>query len=170
MWFTLAPSDLLEGPALPFRFELDAVIPAAPAQVFAVLAEPSTWPSWYADMKRAEWRSQTPRGVGSVRQVVLGGLAARERFVAWQPGRRLAFTVTEASLPLVTKLVEDFVLEPTSVGTTHLTWRVHYAPTWFLRPLHPVLRAVFGWLFARSLDGLAGFLRRSAPVPVARAA
>jgi hypothetical protein len=170
MWFVVAPADLLEAPNLPFRFELDAVLPAAPAQVFAVLAEPSTWPSWYADMKRAHWIIKNPRGVGSLRQVDLAMLSARERFLVWQPGRRLAFTVTEASLPLVDKLVEDFVLQPTNAGTTRLTWRIHYRPTWWLRPLHAVMRLVFGRLFARSVDGLAAYLSKVAPAPVLRAA
>lgn len=167
MWFALAPCDLLEAPGLPFRFELEAELPAPPARVFAALAEPSTWPLWYADMVKATWTSRSPRGVGSTRQVELKGLAAREQFVLWQPGRRLAFAAIEASLPLVRKLVEDFKLDPTSDGGTRLAWRVHYEPTWYMRPLHPVLRLVFGRLFARSLDGLRAYLRASAEAPAA---
>src|SRR5439155_25970150 len=101
MWHALTPSELGFTNESPFRFENEAVAEAPPDRVFAVLADAPGWPRWCKDFKKAEWTTAAPPGVGSTREVKMrDGLGARERMLAWEPGRRFAFSVDELTRPL----------------------------------------------------------------------
>jgi hypothetical protein len=58
----------------------------SPAEVSAYAGDPSNAPSWYANIRSVDWRTEPPVGVGS-----------RMDFVAQFLGRRLAYTPTRWS-------------------------------------------------------------------------
>jgi hypothetical protein len=96
-----------------------------------------------------DWTSARPFGVGTTRRVkVLGGvLSADERFFAWEEGRRYAFHLTNANMPLFRSLAEDYVVEPDGESACRFTWTIAAAPTALGRPGAPVNAALFGSLF-----------------------
>lgn len=143
--------DFFDHPPAHFRNEIE--LPAPPERVFALLGDPPGWASWFDDMKSGAWTSAPPYGVGATRTMVLGLTTAEERILAWEPGRRFAFRIERLGVPLVRAMDEDYRLEPTPSGCT-LVWFVAYEPTWLARAVHPLVRAVFGRQFRRSLEGL----------------
>ncbi|MBT1098045.1 SRPBCC family protein [Streptomyces sp. Tu102] len=76
------------------------------------------------------WTSPRPFGVGTTRQVgVFGALQADERYFLWEEGRRQAFHITRANLPLFKRFGEYYDIEPRSDTTCRFTWKVAAEPT-----------------------------------------
>jgi hypothetical protein len=82
--------------------------------------------------------------------------ARLQNFTVWEPGQRMVFFLSECSLPLI------YTITPLEDGTVRLTWQVSYSPTWWLRPLHPMLRPYFKRDFSRAAANLERLLRRLA--------
>ncbi|MDT7589862.1 MAG: hypothetical protein QOE32_7412, partial [Pseudonocardiales bacterium] len=76
------------------------------------------------------WTSERPFGIGTTRQAkILGGaLTVQERYFLWEEGRRKAFCVVEASLPVFERLAEDYVVEPLGSDRCRLTWTIAMEP------------------------------------------
>jgi uncharacterized protein YndB with AHSA1/START domain len=164
MWFACEPVALGFTERSPFHIENVRVIDASPAHLFEILANGDIMRDWFPDVVSARWYG-TPGGLGSEREVILKTLKVKERFIAWDEGKRLTFHAYAITLPIVTALVEDFTLEPITEGgkvRTRFTWRAHYAPTLAARLVHPVIRFVFGKMFANAADGLARYARAHA--------
>jgi hypothetical protein len=121
-----------------------------PARAFELCASAERLGAWLEDFVGCEWTSAAPHGVGSTRDVTLKLLAVTERFLAWQAGERIAFTMTKTTLPVFSRAVEDMQFVALGPGRTRLRWAVHYDVPWWARPAHPVTRAVFQRIFARS--------------------
>jgi uncharacterized protein YndB with AHSA1/START domain len=158
MWFALEVQDLSFTKTAPFMFENEAILDASPERVFEIIATGENQPTWFKDFVGVRWTSPPPNGVGSERDVELKLLTASERFLAWEPGKRLTFTMHRMTLPLVEAMVEDMVFEPIGADRTRLLWRAHYRPRAFMRPFHPILRVVFGQIFQESTRGLAAYV------------
>jgi hypothetical protein len=79
--------------------------------------------SWTKGVKRLTWTSPRPFGVGTTRELEMGGgMKLRERFFRWEEGHRKTFTGVEATRGIFRHLVEDYVVEPTEHGS-RLSWR-----------------------------------------------
>lgn len=154
MWFSLNECELGFCEASPFQIKNEVLLDCDAPTAFSLLAEDRHLEAWLEGCKRARWTSELPRGVGSTREVVLDTIAVREKFVAWEPGVRMTFTGTEISAPLTRRVMEDFRFESLGPNATRFLWTLHYEPRLFMRPIHPIVRAVFRRLFKRSLDRL----------------
>ena len=88
-----------------------------------------------------------PFSVGTTREVkVLGGaLKLRERFFLWDQGRRYSFYMTDANVPLLHSIAEDYVVEADGPNRCTFTSTVALAPTALGKPGG----AVYGFLFNR---------------------
>jgi uncharacterized protein YndB with AHSA1/START domain len=157
MWFDVEPTDLSFVDAAPFIIENEAVINASPERVFEVFSTGEGQIEWFRDFKATRWLSEAPHGVGSTREIELKTLTVKERFVAWEPGRRLSFTIYAITLPLVTAMLEDLHFEPMGPDRTRLRWRVNYRPSVAMRLVHPVARSIFGEMFSASTAGIARY-------------
>ena len=142
----------------PFRFVNEGEMPVSAERLFEVLADASTWPKWFDDMREARWTSPAPYGVGSTRYVRLTTTAVDERILAFEPGRRFAFRLESIGLPLVRAMVEDYAVESLGATRSKLHWVAAYEPTTLARAVHPVVRAVFGRQFRRTVAGLQTYL------------
>ncbi|MFT3774979.1 MAG: SRPBCC family protein [Minicystis sp.] len=114
---------------------------------------------WFQDFVACRWTSPAPHGVGSEREIELKLLTVKERFLAWEPGKRLTFHIHAITLPFVKAMVEDMVMEPLSDRSCRVTWTVHYRPSLLMKLGHPIGRAIFGKMFKGSLDGLAKYAK-----------
>jgi hypothetical protein len=93
------------------------------------------------------WTSPRPFSVGTTREAkVLGSaLKLRELFFLWEEGRRYAFYMTEANVPLFRSIAEDYIVEPDGPNRCTFRWTVALAPTAIGKPGG----AVYGFLFNR---------------------
>lgn len=68
---------------------------AAPATVFAALADGSRWQDWAGPfVPRSSWAAGSPPGgLGAVRRLGLGRLSSREQIVEFDPPRRLSYVL-----------------------------------------------------------------------------
>lgn len=141
----------------PLRVEARGTSSASPEAVFAVLADHERWPEWFPGVKRVTVLGPA-EGVGARRRVAIPGATVDEEFIAWEPGRRWAFTATAARPGLFRSLVEDCRLEPTDGGGTAITYTMSFDPA----PVAGVLlRAMAGRMRANNTKALANLARRA---------
>jgi len=160
MPFKLLERDLNFLNTDPHVVQADRLVPCSPDEVFKALADSPRWTTWFEGMRQADWTSEPPHGVGSTRVVRIGPLRAAERFLIWEPGKRLAFVITGASLPGVRSVVEDLQLEGAGNGT-RLHYRIALGFSAPLRPLGSVLRSLLRRALRRSLVAFAAHLQEA---------
>lgn len=160
MWFKLEPCELEFAERSVHRFRNEGLINAPPERVFGLLAS-DAWPEWYPDFLSVKWVTPGPHGQGSTREVKLKTLSARERFVAWEPGKRISFSIDEVTLPLIRKMMEDVRLDPAAEGKTRVVWDIHYEPRTVMRLIHPIARAIFGRMFRQAVLNLGRYVDRA---------
>lgn len=162
-WHATRPSELDYVVIAPYCMENEIQIEVPPAKVFQILSE-SNWGDWFVDFQSVEWTSQPPYRVGSTRTVTLKSLAVKERFLAWDPGRRFSFSIDAISLPLLEGMMEDMQLEPRKDGSaTHFRWRVFYTPNPLMAALRPIAQPLFAGMFHQSLENLKAYAEKPAP-------
>lgn len=161
MWFRAEPQDLHFTETAPYSIRNEAILTATPEVVFDVLADPTAWPRWFDDILEVHWTTDPPHGVGSGRQVKLKQMTVRERFLAFERGRRFCFTVEAITLPLVKGLIEDYQLEPFDEAKSRLVWTVYYRPRTLLRPIQGLIRPIFERMFTKAARSLARYLAES---------
>jgi uncharacterized protein YndB with AHSA1/START domain len=159
MRFSLRPEDLGFVARAPVVVRAEVTVPAAPTAVWPAFADAPTWVEWFAGMTDARWTSPPPHAVGSTRSVQVMGLAADETILAFDPGKRFAFRVDAANLPVLTALVEEVTLEPDGAGT-RVVYRQALALRPWLRFLAPLLRGQMQAGLQRGLAGLAPWVAR----------
>jgi hypothetical protein len=134
------------------RYRYSSMLRATPDAVFAELGDPSLW---FALLRRSVWKTGATSGVGAEREVdVLGFGSLRERMLAWDPGQRVAFTMTGTTSPLIARMAESIVLEPLEDGV-RFHWSVFLTPTRLGRVIQPAQGAILKGLFVRSMARLA---------------
>lgn len=133
----------------PVRYREVFAIARPAADVWAELVSDEPL-GWCRELSLA-WTSPRPFGVGTTREArVLGALKVQERFFAWEEGRRQAFEVTAANVPVFRRLAEDFLVEPAGSGRCTLTWSVGLEPTALGRAGGPLNALLFRRLFAQT--------------------
>ncbi|WP_280397273.1 SRPBCC family protein [Nocardia carnea] len=132
--FPLEPADDTFLNTTGRRYTHIVDIPASRQQVWATLTADDALVSWSPVITAARWTSPRPFGVGTTRQVTLGGaLRLDERFYRWDENSRMTFTVDAASVPGLRRFAEDLTLLP--LGTaTRLVWTFALEGTPLLRP------------------------------------
>jgi uncharacterized protein YndB with AHSA1/START domain len=112
----------------PYVFSNSVDLAVTPEQLWEVLDDADAWPRWASVIRKVEWTSPQPHGVGTTRTVtMLGGLKGDEEFLAWEPGERMAFRFNAASLEAVKAFAELYTIEATPEGC-RLTWTLAQEP------------------------------------------
>ena len=143
---SLEPVDESYFEQAPQRLSQTWSIPKPAEEVWGELA--GDRPLHWCRGLNARWTSQRPLGVGSTRRVkALGLLSAEEHFFIWEEGRRMAFYITHANLPLFARLAEDYVVEPEGDARCRFTWSAAITPSPLGKPGAPVNRLLFGSFF-----------------------
>ena len=146
----------------PVRHVFSAVVRAPRADVFAAIADPPGWTAWFPGVRSARYSSPPPYGVGTIREADVSGTRWVEEMIAWDEGRRWAYTVTESSTPLASAQVEVFeVADAVRDGApaTRVTWTLAIEPRLLQRLTGPIAPLVMGRVFARAMANLERQLR-----------
>lgn len=161
--FRLEPQSLDFVETAPLRVSDSAVVRAPAAKVFEVFADTESWPAWFPLMQKARWVGKETSGVGAEREVGLLLLGKyTERFLAWEPGKRFAFTMTKSSSPLANAIAEDFRFTEVDGGkATRIDWVLAARPRLIGRALRPVLETTMKRVFKSSGPRLEKYIARS---------
>jgi len=138
----------------PMKVEARAESHAAPDAVFRVLADHERWPEWFPSV-RSVTVIGAAEGVGARRRVVVPGMSVDEEFIAWEPGKRWAFTGISARPRFTRALVEDCVLTPLDSGGTAITYTMYLDPPPLFRVLMGVSLARIAKNNIRAMENLA---------------
>ncbi|MGW2702813.1 SRPBCC family protein [Streptomyces sp. NPDC001340] len=124
----------------PFRQACTRQLHASADAIFEQLAaHPEDWPRWFAPADDVHFEGPPPYGVGSLRYFRLYRvIRARDRIIAWDPGRRFAYCALEANAPGVLALLEEWTLTPSTDTRTTVTWTLAIDSR---APVHLLLRA-----------------------------
>ncbi|MCV7065791.1 SRPBCC family protein [Mycolicibacterium farcinogenes] len=150
--FALESADADFFTTAPHIFTYHKRFAAPPERVWESLVSDESLAAWGPSVKRVNWLTPRPFGVGSAREVTLapGVVRVHENFFRWDEGRRYSFAVEHASIPSLRRFAEDYLVEPAGDGRTQFTWVVAIEPKpAFAIPfkgLAPVLKAAFGRL------------------------
>ena len=118
MWFTMRKEDVGFVERARSVHVAEATMAAPRARVFGAFVDPESWPDWFPNVRRAAYTSPPPFGVGTIREAHVGGTRWVEEMMAWDDGRRWAWTVLRASVPFATAQVECFEFADAGAGTT----------------------------------------------------
>jgi Polyketide cyclase / dehydrase and lipid transport len=151
--FPLEARDLAWVDRAPVVIAKSFTLGAPTAEVWNRLADLGAWSEWCGGMKRV--RIDGPAtGVGALRTVWVGLTRVQERFVVWDPGQRLTFTLTGSNTPGLHSMVEDWATapDPQNPARTLLTVRVGIEAAGILRPFPGLVRTIM----SGPLRGAAG--------------
>lgn len=129
-WYPLQPCDESFFGCAPHVYRYPVELPVAPERVWESLTSEHALADWGLGLRKVEWTSPRPFGVGTTREVVLplGAMAVREKFFRWDEGHRKSFCATEANRPLLKRLAEDYLVERTKSGS-RFVWTIAMEPT-----------------------------------------
>ena len=134
------------------RINIEATSALPPHEVFARLADATTWPDW-SPIGRAEVERPAPNGsgVGEIRRFVTGRVTSREEVIEFEPPTRFVYRLL-SGLPLE-GYVARVTLEPDGNGT-RIRWQSTFRGRW--PGAGPFYRVVLGRFIGRLVEGLAG--------------
>lgn len=82
-------------------------------RVFATLEDGPSWAKWTGVVRTVTWTSPKPFAKGTTRSLTLaGGINLDEVFWAWEPPRRMGFSVAAASIGWVSAFTEVYEIAP----------------------------------------------------------
>lgn len=117
----------------------DIVIERPRTEVSEFAASPDNVPSWYANIKRVEWKTPPPLAQGSRIAFVADFLGRRMAYtyevVEWVRGERFVMRTAEGPFPMET----TYTWDTTPGGGTRMTLRNRGTPTSFSRLLAPFM-------------------------------
>lgn len=137
---------------------VETTIRRSPAEVSAYAGDPSNAPTWYANIRSVEWRTEPPVRVGSrmdfVAQFLGRRLAYTYEVVEWVPGERLVMRTADGPFPMET----TYTWEPAGEGGTRMTLRNRGNPSGFSRVAAPVMERAMRRATTKDLAELKQFL------------
>lgn len=122
-WTPLTPTDDAFLESAPIKATVHADVPVPVDRLWELITADDALTSWSPAVTKSVWSGE-PRGVGTIREVTIGGVVTvRERFYRWNVNERATFTVLAANRPGIKRFAEDYVLSETPTGSA-LAWTV----------------------------------------------
>lgn len=161
MWFAMRKENLGFVARAPVVHVTEAVVAAPRSAVFAALVDASGWKEWFPNVRDASYASPPPHAVGTIRRANVGGTRWVEEVLACDLDARFAWTVTGASIPFATALVESYEVADAG-GATRLRWTFALEPRLLARLGAPFAARTLARTLARATANLEARFRRSA--------
>lgn len=162
--FQLDPVNLDFFDTAPLRVQCTLEAKCSPEVLFETLRGDTVWTEWAGVIQNVKWTSPKPYAQNSTRDVTItGDMLVRELFFHWEENERVAFYVTESTIPGLTSFAEDYVVERLGPNETRLTWTIAIENTGIMRFLNPLTKLIMKPIFD-------GWLRKYKKILEARAA
>jgi hypothetical protein len=147
-WFSCDSADEAFFESAPMRLRGVFNVARPAAEVWGELTSERPL-HWCRILDEVRWTSERPFGVGTTRAVkaLKGASLLEERYFRWEEGRRHSFAVVRTTNPMVRRLAEDYLVEPTGEGSCRFTWLIAVEPRTLARPANPVNRRLLTTLF-----------------------
>ncbi len=143
----------------PECFVSEVTLNCTPGALFACFEDAEAWTEWVPAIQNVKWTSPQPFRVGTTRDVTLSGdIIGYEEFIAWEPGKRMAFRFNEISKDRLLAFGEDYQVTDLGDGRCHLAWRVVIRQKGFMKLMAPLLRPVMRRFLQKTLNGLAPYM------------
>ena len=128
-------------------------IDAPPGAVWDAYTDHVGWSGWagVGRVRLAREGDPHPNGVGCIRVLGPGPLAAREEVLGFEPPERMTYRVVSGGLPMRDHLGE-VRFEAEDAGT-RVVWRCRFEPR--IPGTGLLLQRLVTWIFRRALEGLA---------------
>ena len=162
MWFSLRPVeiDFLEKAPRITDVQCDVRLPRA--EVWKYFTDPTTWPRWFPGVRTAAYLGDPPYGVGTIRVANVSGCHFEETMLAWDEGRRWAYRIDRASVPLAKAQIESSEFEDVAEGT-RVHWRLALDPGIVMKLSAPFFRGTVERVLERALRNLEELVAREGP-------
>lgn len=132
-------------------------------QLFATLEHGPSWSKWVPVIRNVRWTSPQPFGKGTTRTVdLVHGVRMEEVFWAWEPNRRMGFSVTAASIGWLSALSELYEITSLSPERCLVRWTLAQSYAGRLRTVEPVLKRGLPTAQSRLLKALERVAREHA--------
>ena len=158
----------------PLRVQCTMVAKCTPESLFETLRGDTVWTQWAGVIQGVEWTSEKPYAENATRDVSLvGGMLVKELFFHWEENERVAFYVTDSTIPSLSKFAEDYIVERVGPNETRLIWTVAIENQGFMRYLNPItapiMKLVFQGWFKKYKKILEARAEQTAPQPAVAA-
>ena len=158
MWFEMRPVGVDFLQTAPAVYAMEAEVGAARDDVWRTVVDPTTWPRWFPGVKEVSYDGPEPYGVGTVRRALVGRQRYDERIVAWDEGRRWAYYIARATVPIASAQLECTELFDCPRGT-RVRWTLACEPRLLFRLAQPFLPRTLRILHRRAMANLEALLR-----------
>ena len=99
------------------------LVAASPERIFEVFLDADSWPRWAWPITGVDWTSPMPLEEGSTRTVWMRGpMVGYEEFIAWDPGRRMAFRFNQTIKGGPSAFAEDYLVTDLRDGRSLVEW------------------------------------------------
>lgn len=147
-------------------FKAEEIIKASPETVFEVFEDAHAWTVWAMPITKVEWTSPQPYGIGTTRSVhMLGDMVGYEEFIAWERGKRMAFTFVGCSKNATEKFLEDYRVTDLGDGSCKVEWYMAMEARGFSRNMmwltRPLLRFANRRMFKKFREYTENYARQS---------
>jgi len=168
---SMLPTDPSFYEAAPIRFDNRVEVPVGAGTVWKILEDDDSWTVWAGVIDKVEWTSPKPFGLGTTRTVTMakGMMVGWESFIAWEPGERMGFCFTEATMNGVSRFAEDWHVTATGAGSCVVRWIMCMEPTGISKILLPLGRPIMNWNLRRYLERLSSYAQKEQHNPKFRA-
>lgn len=152
-WFELRKVglDFLESARMVYVVECDVDLPRM--VVWEALVDAFTWKAWFPGVRAASYRGSPPYGVGTIRVAEVRGCHFEETMLAWDEGRRWAYRIDRATVPLAKAQLESTELEDRGEGT-RVRWLLAMDPGIVMKLSAPFFRRMVQRLLERAMKNL----------------
>lgn len=118
-------------------------------------------PEWLVAHVGLDWLTEHNVPKDAVVDMTFAFMTMRGKVVELDWPRKWAAHITASSMPLATSMIEGVELEPAGEGTD-VRWRIAYNVPRVVAPVNLMVKPFFQWMFQRSLENLARYVRRPA--------
>jgi len=165
VWFKMRNVDLDFLGNAPRIWAVERTVAAPRTAVWNAFSDPTTWGHWWPGVASASYGdSPKPYGIGTFREATVGGQRYEEYIVAWDAGRRFAYYIDRATVPIAKTQLECTELFDDAAGT-RVRWTIACEPRLMLRAVSPFFRGIMDRMLGRALANLEVFVRRGATPP-----
>ena len=134
-------------------------------QLFATLEDGPSYSKWVPAIRQVTWTSAKPFGTGTTRTVSLvGGARVDEVFWAWEPNRRIGFSISASSMRWLCALTELDEIKAVSSDRCQLRWTLAVSLTGVLEKLEPYIGRLLPSAQHRMLKALERVARQRSSV------